>query len=529
MARGKTIWAIEGHSLCAPESTIPALWAALGAGADGLFLTVQLTKDGVPVCCRNETAKETCGDPTPISDLTLNELQSLDAGKAFRSTALDSDGNPVSYGQDNPWSGGNGGKIPLYHPSLEEVLRLFSRRARIVVAFPEFPIQEEQYKELASLIKETLQSFGADHTTAIVVSLGYMPIAYDLFPADKVILSAVRKPTTEPLSFEPKTLMVSASQFDKLSTGPSRPSYSSYIITPDNGICFSKSQLERLSNSELVSGYACTAVDSVAASVRYDSLIAQDSFSGTKLNRSLWVCGFSKTNQDTKISQDDGLQIKIAKDGEYSGAAAVTAYPVHEDFDARVAFTVANPQQGTTFEIAAIQVDPGYHHMDSRNLTRKDVNLTFDVHGAPPYASSERDENDGFRIGWNNGPAVTQFSKGEAQSSNIYNKYSRDVGDGTKKSPAGYLRLTRRGNVFNAYYKDMHNSAWVLSGTALVATLAPDVFIRLAAKHWPKAKKSPPANTVVFSHFELYQSAPMNCSVSTALKVIQTLEESVKW
>ena len=71
-------------------------------------------------------------------------------------------------------------------------------------------------------------------------------------------------------------------------------------------------------------------------------------------------------------------------------------------FAARMYFDkpVADLSWAETAFLAAIQVDPGY----------REVNLTFDVHGAPPYASSERDENDGFRIGWNNGPALTKFS-----------------------------------------------------------------------------------------------------------------------
>ena len=160
-----------------------------------------------------------------------------------------------------------------------------------------------------------------------------------------------------------------------------------------------------------------------------------------------------------------------------------------------MSFEVANPRQGTTFELAALHVDAGY----------RPTNLTFDVHGAPPYASSERDEDNGFRIGWNNGPALTRWVDQEPQSSNLYNCYGRDVGYAQADSPTGRLRLTRRGDVYNAYYTDKLNEGWVLSGSVVGPALAGAVFLRLGGKHWPKGGNEPPSNTFRFTDFELYQ------------------------
>jgi hypothetical protein len=252
-------------------------------------------------------------------------------------------------------------------------------------------------------------------------------------------------------------------------------------------------------------GLIARAVDRTAEMARPAHLIVRDDFTGAAPDLDRWTMGYSKINQDTTIRQDDGLIIEIKAGGQYSGAAAVTNYPIRGDFDAQVRFEVASPHQGTTFELACVQIDPGFHHIDNSKLNSRAVHLTFDVHGAPPYASAERDEDDGFRIGWNNGPAVTEFITHAAQSSNIYNKYSRDVGDGSTANPKGQLRLVRRGPMFNAYYTDRHNRDWVLSGTALVPTLCQEVFLRLAAKHWPKQGKTPPPNRVTFGDFRLYQ------------------------
>ena len=87
----------------------------------------------------------------------------------------------------------------------------------------------------------------------------------------------------------------------------------------------------------------------------------------------------------------------------------------------------------------------------------------------------------------------------------MYNKYSRDVGNGSAENPSGLLRLIRNQQVFSAYYKDKHNSAWVCCGAQLVQNMSDDVFLRLAAKHWDKNQTSPPPNHVIFREFQLYQ------------------------
>ncbi|WP_315983031.1 hypothetical protein [Aliamphritea spongicola] len=69
----------------------------------------------------------------------------------------------------------------------------------------------------------------------------------------------------------------------------------------------------------------------------------QDNFDGDRIDRNLWTAGYSHTNQDTRIYQEDGLHIDIKQGGEYSGAAAVTCDCYHGDFDAQVDFHVAFP------------------------------------------------------------------------------------------------------------------------------------------------------------------------------------------
>jgi len=241
-------------------------------------------------------------------------------------------------------------------------------------------------------------------------------------------------------------------------------------------------------------------------------IVFAEQFTGTKIDCSQWRAGYSSLvgpsgEPECSIKQDDGLIITLTEGERYSGAAAATIVPLFGDFDATVDFHVSNPAQATTFELAAIGIDPGYWNIDNQKITTRNANLTFDVHGAPPYASSERDQNDGFRSGWNNAYNLTQVAPDwESRSVNMYNKYTRDVGDGGTENLKGSLRLVRSGAVFCSYYKDKHNRAWVGSGAMLVQSMPEDCFIRLALKHWDKVEgKKPPANEVTFKNFVVRQ------------------------
>ncbi|MCT8138480.1 glycerophosphodiester phosphodiesterase [Anaerobacillus sp. CMMVII] len=77
------IFAHRGSAGTHPENTMEAFEAALQAGADGLELDVQLTKDLVPVIIHDETVERTTNGEGWVKDLTLEELQKLDAGSWF--------------------------------------------------------------------------------------------------------------------------------------------------------------------------------------------------------------------------------------------------------------------------------------------------------------------------------------------------------------------------------------------------------------------------------------------------------------
>ncbi len=73
----------RGFSGKYPENTMIAFEMAVKAGCDGIETDVQLTKDGVPVICHDETIDRTTNGTGFIKDYTYKELQRFDAGIKF--------------------------------------------------------------------------------------------------------------------------------------------------------------------------------------------------------------------------------------------------------------------------------------------------------------------------------------------------------------------------------------------------------------------------------------------------------------
>jgi len=85
----------RGASGTFPENTLSAFRAAIGAGADMCELDVQLSRDGAVVVIHDETVERTTDGSGEVAELTLAELQRLDAGAKFKSGALKGDRIPT--------------------------------------------------------------------------------------------------------------------------------------------------------------------------------------------------------------------------------------------------------------------------------------------------------------------------------------------------------------------------------------------------------------------------------------------------
>jgi len=159
------IWADGGLSHCAPRDTLVAYWGALGAGADGLIVGAQLTTDGVVICSATDSLEATTGSATRVSELSAAEVRKLDAGATFQSMVLDNNNKETSSrGEDKPWVR-NSPQDSLYHPTLEEVLRLLGRRTRLLITLGS--AGEAASKELVEATLAVLDRFALTRKAVI--------------------------------------------------------------------------------------------------------------------------------------------------------------------------------------------------------------------------------------------------------------------------------------------------------------------------------------------------------------------------
>ena len=66
-----------------PENTMPSFLESYRAGAEGIELDVQLSKDGIPVIIHDESVDRTTNGKGWVKDFTVDELKSLDAGSWY--------------------------------------------------------------------------------------------------------------------------------------------------------------------------------------------------------------------------------------------------------------------------------------------------------------------------------------------------------------------------------------------------------------------------------------------------------------
>ena len=85
------ILAHRGYSSKFPENTILAFREAHAAGADGIELDVQLSRDGQVVVCHDETIDRTSNGSGRIMDYSLAELKSFDFSYGFASVGPSED------------------------------------------------------------------------------------------------------------------------------------------------------------------------------------------------------------------------------------------------------------------------------------------------------------------------------------------------------------------------------------------------------------------------------------------------------
>ncbi|WP_421840163.1 glycerophosphodiester phosphodiesterase family protein [Mycobacterium sp.] len=72
-----------------PENTVLAITNAVAAGVDGVWLTVQVSSDGVPVLYRPSDLATLTDGTGPVNSKTAQQLQQLNAGWSFTAPGVD--------------------------------------------------------------------------------------------------------------------------------------------------------------------------------------------------------------------------------------------------------------------------------------------------------------------------------------------------------------------------------------------------------------------------------------------------------
>ena len=127
-----------------PENTLQAFSTALENGADALWMTVQVTKDGIPVLYRPADLDSLTDGQGPLDAITLNDLRKLNAGYSF--SRQDASGQLIY-----PYRA-----KPLRIPTLREALEAVPKNVPIMLDMKQTPAAP-----LVEAIAQVLDSMNA--------------------------------------------------------------------------------------------------------------------------------------------------------------------------------------------------------------------------------------------------------------------------------------------------------------------------------------------------------------------------------
>jgi glycerophosphoryl diester phosphodiesterase len=131
----------QGGELLAPSNTLTSFQQAVDLGVDVLEFDIHITKDGHLVTIHDPTVDRTTNGKGNVHDLTLDEIQKLDAGYHFE----DLDGK-LSYR-------GKG----AYIPSLEEVFQSFPNMKMVIEIKDDNPA--ERIPEISEKLWTLIQKY----------------------------------------------------------------------------------------------------------------------------------------------------------------------------------------------------------------------------------------------------------------------------------------------------------------------------------------------------------------------------------
>jgi glycerophosphoryl diester phosphodiesterase len=153
------IYAHRGASASEPENTLRAFQRALDLGVDGIELDVQATADRVPVILHDRDLARTTNGTGHVDELSLDDLQQLDAGRGE------------------------------HIPTLREVLELVGDRVHLDIEVKQAGIEREIMAALArrSDVRYSISSFD----WRILETLRSLSPEIDLWPLTVVVSDAL--------------------------------------------------------------------------------------------------------------------------------------------------------------------------------------------------------------------------------------------------------------------------------------------------------------------------------------------------
>ncbi len=505
-----------GNSLHAPGNTMISLVSAYTSGADALDMMVQFTKDNQLVLSVSDAIKEITGEDKKISELNASELLGFDFSEnfalrnspdfSFYKKSVKGRRLPCAHlhymlrllptdlpllFQLNTESLGDGSRRDRFVRAIADTVRLYKLQSRCVF----YSMDDSLVKAIKKLEPGTRIGLSSPAPNQTLLDDLEAMDGIGLFIPLESVLDSNLKPN--PFGNAVATFVGSRGRDATVVIRP-----------PTNQPPFTAGQLESLEALPWIWAVSTHSMLDIEDAARKPITLIDESFNGTKFDKTRFSLGYAKANKYARVFQDNGIHIEIkpydgdltipadalqkrlnriedkltytAKDWPYySGGGVGVLEGLHSDFVAEVDYTVETVTQATTLEMAVVNADPGAHR-DEPPTSMRHKDVFFDPHGAPPFAGVEHDEDDGYRINWNLG---TDYDN---------NQYGKPVGDGSALS--GRMRLERRGPYFAAYYRnetDAHD--WACVGVARNDSLNPCVYLRCVAKRWRQENELNPS------------------------------------
>ena len=141
----------RGAAAYAPENTLEGIHTAADMGVEWVELDVKLTKDQVPIIFHDDTLERTTDTSGNVADMTLDDIQQLDAGLWFGESFI-------------------GAKIPTLEQAVDV---LIERDLGLNLEIKSCPGRE---RETAEVALDILSSIWDDHDRLLISSFSHVSL-----------------------------------------------------------------------------------------------------------------------------------------------------------------------------------------------------------------------------------------------------------------------------------------------------------------------------------------------------------------